>query len=229
MTQSVKTPDWVKDAVFYQIFPDRFAQQRARDQTLEPGAVGQPADAPRLQGRRPAGRGRASRLPGRPGDHRDLLSTRSSSRRPITATTRTTTTASTRCWAAMTRCASCSTRPTRAVSGSCSTACSTTPAGGSSSSTTSWNAAPARPTWIGSPSRGFPLRRLLTRRREQPNYDGLVGPARAAQAQHRQPAGARVHLGRGRATGSSSASMAGGWTCPQRSTTTRSGRNSAAG
>ena len=26
MTQAIKTPDWVKDAVFYQIFPDRFAK-----------------------------------------------------------------------------------------------------------------------------------------------------------------------------------------------------------
>lgn len=28
MTQAIQTPDWVKDAVFYQIFPDRFARSR---------------------------------------------------------------------------------------------------------------------------------------------------------------------------------------------------------
>ena len=32
MPELVQTPDWVKDAVFYQIFPDRFA----RSATLDP-------------------------------------------------------------------------------------------------------------------------------------------------------------------------------------------------
>jgi glycosidase len=30
---TVKTPEWVKDAVFYQIFPDRFAKN---DKVLKP-------------------------------------------------------------------------------------------------------------------------------------------------------------------------------------------------
>ena len=38
MIRSVKTPDWLKDAVFYQIFPDRFAQSSrvAKPSNLEP-------------------------------------------------------------------------------------------------------------------------------------------------------------------------------------------------
>ena len=38
MTSSVKTPDWVKDAVFYQIFPDRFASSARveKPHNLEP-------------------------------------------------------------------------------------------------------------------------------------------------------------------------------------------------
>ena len=38
MTHSVKTPDWLKDAVFYQIFPDRFARSSrvTKPSNLEP-------------------------------------------------------------------------------------------------------------------------------------------------------------------------------------------------
>ncbi len=38
MTPQVKTPDWVKDAIFYQIFPDRFASSTrvAKPRNLEP-------------------------------------------------------------------------------------------------------------------------------------------------------------------------------------------------
>ncbi len=28
METRIETPDWVKDAIFYQIFPDRFASSR---------------------------------------------------------------------------------------------------------------------------------------------------------------------------------------------------------
>ena len=52
---SIDTPEWVRDAVFYQVFPDRFARS---ERVREPGpleAVGRAADGPRLQGRRPLG------------------------------------------------------------------------------------------------------------------------------------------------------------------------------
>ena len=45
------TPAWVRDAVFYQIFPDRFARST---RVHRPGPfedVGHAADGPRLQGR----------------------------------------------------------------------------------------------------------------------------------------------------------------------------------
>ena len=68
---SIDTPAWVKDAVFYQIFPDRFASS-ARVPKPGPGAMGQPADHPRVQGRRPAGHRRASHLPRGARGQRDL-------------------------------------------------------------------------------------------------------------------------------------------------------------
>ena len=53
----VVTPDWVKHAVFYQIFPDRFARSARAGQAEQPRSLGQPADHVRgLQGRRPARR-----------------------------------------------------------------------------------------------------------------------------------------------------------------------------
>ena len=42
MTESFKTPEWVKDAVFYQIFPDRFARSEA---VAKPGNL-EPWDSP---------------------------------------------------------------------------------------------------------------------------------------------------------------------------------------
>ena len=49
------TPAWVRDAVFYQIFPDRFASSArvAKPGPMEPWDSA--ADGPRLQGRRPIG------------------------------------------------------------------------------------------------------------------------------------------------------------------------------
>ena len=69
---SVDTPAWVRDAIFYQIFPDRFA---ASERVHKPGVL-EPWDAPptelRVQGRRPARHRGAPRLPRGPRGHRDL-------------------------------------------------------------------------------------------------------------------------------------------------------------
>ena len=69
---TVDTPAWVRDAIFYQIFPDRFASSDRVHKPGRPRAVGRAADEPRLQGRRPARDRRAPRLPRGPRDHRDL-------------------------------------------------------------------------------------------------------------------------------------------------------------
>ena len=45
-SMSVDTPDWVRDAVFYQIFPDRFASSERVVEARPAGAVGRPADRP---------------------------------------------------------------------------------------------------------------------------------------------------------------------------------------
>jgi hypothetical protein len=37
LTHEVTTPDWVKDAIFYQIFPDRFARDARRRQRRRGG------------------------------------------------------------------------------------------------------------------------------------------------------------------------------------------------
>ena len=148
--------------------PGPLRAQRAGPRARAAGAVGQPADRPRLQGRRPARGRRAPRPHPGPRAPTRSTSTRSSSRRPTTATTRTTTWRSTRSWAAMPPCASSSTPATRAACGSCSTACSTTPAAGSGRSTTSWRRASRRHTvdWFffdrealdaGRPLRAYPL------------------------------------------------------------------------
>ena len=89
--------------------------------------------------------------------------------RPTTATTRTTTITLIRCWAATLPCARSSTKPTSEASGSFSTACSTTPAGGSSSSTTSWRTAPYSPYLDWFHDQRLAAQRL--RRTETPNYD----------------------------------------------------------
>ena len=62
-------PEWARDAVFYQVFPDRFA---ASDRVEKPGAL-EPWDAPPThwgyKGGDLFGACRASRRAGRPGDH----------------------------------------------------------------------------------------------------------------------------------------------------------------
>ncbi len=240
----ITTPEWVKDAVFYQVFPDRFAQS---GRVAYPGPL-EPWDTPPtyhgfkggdlLRRRRPA------RLPRRAGRHARSTSTRSSRRRRTTATTPTTTWRWTRCWAVTRRCASCSTGRTRWASAWSSTASSTTPAVASGPSTTSSRPASTRPylDWFhvdrdhlaaGRPLRAYPnqspaeaaleagergpLRpggHLVARLR------GLVEPARPAQAQHRRTRTCASTCCRWPSTGSASGRTAGAWTWPPRSTTT---------
>ena len=45
-----QTPDWVRDAIFYQIFPDRFARSLARAQARRPGDWGAPPTPHGYQG-----------------------------------------------------------------------------------------------------------------------------------------------------------------------------------
>ena len=196
---TVDTPAWVRDAIFYQIFPDRFAAQRAGPQAGRPRAVGRAADRSRVQGRRPARDRRAPRLPRGPRDHRDLPDPDLQLRPRTTATTRTTTSRSIRCSAAMTRCASCSTPHTDAGCASCSMASSTTPGAASSRSTTCWRPGRRRRTGTGSTSTraldAGPAAARLPAARDaavRVRLQGLVGPAGPAQAQHRQPRGPRV-------------------------------------
>ena len=69
---SIVTPAWVKDAVFYQVFPDRFARS---GRVEAPGPLEDwdaPPTRPRVQGRRPLRRRRAPRRPRRPRGHGDL-------------------------------------------------------------------------------------------------------------------------------------------------------------
>ena len=134
---TVDTPDWVRDAIFYQIFPDRFA---GSERVHKPGTL-EPWDAPPTVNGFKGGdlRGITEHL----GYLEDLgitaiYLTPIFSPARTTATTRTTTSRSIRCSAAMTRCASCSTRHTDAGCASCSMASSTTPVAASSRSTTSW-------------------------------------------------------------------------------------------
>ena len=219
----IDTPDWVRDAVFYQIFPDRFATSPACPSRapIEPGTPRRPTTASRAA---TCWASRSTSRTSRTSASPRCTSRRSSAPRRTTATTRTTTSRSTRSSAATTRCASCSTRPTRAGCGSSSTGCSTTRGAGSGPSTTSWRTAPAPRTATGStspgprstggarsgPTRGRrtpattgravhrrPGRRARGRVRPRPGLPRLVGAPGAAEAQHRQPGGPRAHL-RGR-------------------------------
>ena len=58
----IDTPAWVRDAVFYQIFPDRFAASDRVDEARPARTVGLAADGPWLQGRRPPRHRGAPRL-----------------------------------------------------------------------------------------------------------------------------------------------------------------------
>ena len=73
----------------------------------------------------------------------------------------------------------------------------------------------------------LPAQRL--RPRQAARLQGLVGPARPAQVQHRHARPSASSSGGSAASGSTSASTAGGSTSPTRSTTTTSGASSAAG
>ena len=241
---SIDTPAWVRDAVFYQIFPDRFARS---DRVAKPGparALGRAAHDHGFKGGDLLGIAEHLDVPGRPGHHRALPEpglrvgvepplphVRLPAGRPAAGRRR-----------GPARAARRGPRP-RAC-GSSSTASSTTPAAASGRSTTCSRTGSARPTSTGSTStatrsraagRSAPTRpsRRATRRtrsggaegvgtrsRSPPRLPGLVGPAGAAQAQHGQPAGARAPDGASPSTGSASAPTAGASTSPRRSTTT---------
>ena len=221
----ITTPEWAKHAVFYQIFPDRFAQSPA---VAKPAHL-EPWDAPP-----PSTASRAATCWASPNTWttcRIWASTRIYLN-PIFQST-----ANHRyhhhdyyhvdpilggneAFRALP-----GRRRTAAACASSWTACSTTPAGGSSSSTTSWRTAPPRPTWTGSPSRAF---RCNAYERQAPaNYARWWNLPALPKFNTDQPDGARVPAAAWPSTGSSRASTAGGWTCPTRSTTTPSGRSSA--
>ena len=138
-------PGWVRDAVFYQIFPDRFAASERVREARPARAVGRPADEPRVQGRRPARHRRAPRHledlgvdralphPDLPvGVEPPLPHVRLPGGRPAARRRR-----------GAPRAARRGPRPRHA--GRSSTASSTTPAAGSGRSTTSSRTAPASP------------------------------------------------------------------------------------
>ena len=138
------------------LLPDlpRPVRRRASASTSRaPRAVGQPADRPRLQGRRPARHRRATRLPPGPRDHRALPEPglRLGREPPISHVRLLR--RSIRCSAATTPCASCSTPPTGAGCGSSSMASSTTPDVASGRSITSSRPGHRRRTGAGSTSR----------------------------------------------------------------------------
>jgi hypothetical protein len=132
---TVDTPAWVRDAIFYQIFPDRFASSGRVD---KPGVL-EPWDAPPTNHGFKGGdlRGIAEHL-----DYLEDLGITAIYLTPIFSS------ASNhryhtydyfevdRCSAATTPCASCSTPRTAAGCASSSTGSSTTPAAVSSRSTT---------------------------------------------------------------------------------------------
>ena len=142
-------PGWVTDAVFYQIFPDRFARsdRLAKPDTLE--AWGSPPSVFGFQGGDLFG----------VAEHLDYLSDLGISalylnpiflRRQTTATIPMTISGLIRCWAARQPSGSCSTRRMRAISASCSTVCFTTPVEDCGSSTIPWRTARPRRMWTGS-------------------------------------------------------------------------------
>ena len=103
-TMSVDTPDWVRDAIFYQVFPDRFA---ASDRVPSPASsnLGRAADDPGFKGGDLRGiveRLEYLRTSGSPRS----ISRRSSNPPRTTATTPTTTSRWTPCSVATTRSAS---------------------------------------------------------------------------------------------------------------------------
>ncbi len=190
---NTQTPDWVRDAVFYQIFPDRFASSLTVPKPRHLDEWGSPPTYHGYQGGDLIGVVEHLDYLVDLGINGPLLHARSSSRRRITAITRTTTRRSTRCSAATPRFGGCSTRRTAAASASCSTASSTTPAAASSRSTTSWRTARIRPTSTGSRSTSS---RSTPTTPEAAELSSLVGPAGPAEVQHRLAGGPRVPLGR---------------------------------
>ena len=92
----IVTPEWVRDAVFYQIFPDRFAQSAAVPKPSNLEAMGRPPTIRGFKGGDLLGVVEHLDYIARPGRQRHLLHARSSSRPPTIATTPTITTRWTR-------------------------------------------------------------------------------------------------------------------------------------
>ena len=136
------TPDWVQDAIFYQIFPDRFAQSNRVPKT---GLNLEPCDsAPTIHGFKGGDLlGVAEHL-----DYLQELGVTAIYFNPIFASAANhryhtmITTTLTPSWAATKPCASCWIQLTRAASALCWTASSTTPAAASGSSSTRSKTAP---------------------------------------------------------------------------------------
>ena len=133
------TPGWVADAVFYQIFPDRFARsdRLAKPDTLE--AWGSPPTVFGFQGGDLFG----------VAEHLDYVADLGISAlylNPIFSS------AANHRWAARQPSGSCLTRRMRAISVSCSTVCFTTPVEDCGSFTIPWRTARPRRMWTGSTS-----------------------------------------------------------------------------
>ena len=151
------TPDWVKDAIFYQIFPDRFARDPDDDSAGAVGrgvqfqAWGSPPTSHSFQGGNLAGI--VQRF-----DYLAELGVNAIYLNPIFSSAanhryiahdyyR-----SIRCWAATPASSAFWTRPTPAASAWCWMACSTIAAAASFSSTICWRSGPSSPTSTGSTS-----------------------------------------------------------------------------
>ena len=232
----IDTPAWVRDAVFYQIFPDRFARERPGPEARAAGAVGRAADHPRVQGRRSAGIVEHLDYLERPGDQRAVpdagLPVGLESSLPHVRLLR----RSIPCSAATRPCGSCSTRPTPRDAGRArwrvqphrSRLLAVPPRAGDRRRLALPRLVPPRPTRR---ARRRPTRSLRRTRRAgttpaRVRLRGVVGLAGAAEAEHR----------RSRRSASTCSGVAEHWLrfgidgwrldVPRRSTTRRSGRSS---
>ena len=188
-----QTPDWVRDAVFYQIFPDRFARSLTVPKPAHLDEWGAPPTPHGYQGGDLVGV--VEQL-----DYLEDLGVNAIYFTPIFQS------ASNHRYhthdyekvdpmlggnAALRRLHRRGPRAGRC--GSCSTACSTTRAAGSSSSTTSSRTAPTRPISTGSRVNGFPLNAYD--RDKAPGYKAWWGLPALPEVQHRHAGRPRVPLG----------------------------------
>ena len=247
----IETPAWVRDAIFYQIFPDRFAMS---DRVVKPGPL-EPWDAPPTVHGFKGGDlyGVLEHL-----DHIAGLGVNALYFNPIFQS------ASNHRYHTYDYLAvdpllggDAALRelhrrmPRARACGSCSTASSTTPSRGfwpfhhvletgRASPYRDWFFFDHEASTAGRPIRAYPLEPTLARPRSArqtagrgsapaARVRGLVGPARAAEAQHANPRRPRVPVRASRSTGSASASMAGGSTSPTEIRDERSGGSSGAG